>query len=60
MYEEEGSSSNSHVNHLLEEIKILKNKCKHLENHVEQSHIEFVSLNELYLSVSNNEIRLNR
>lgn len=33
-WEEEGSSS-TQLNHLMEEVRILKNKCKHLENHLE-------------------------
>lgn len=48
---EEGSSSQTHtqVNYLMEEVRILKNKCHHLEAHIEESQNEFVSLNQLYL-----------
>lgn len=56
-WEEEGSSSTQY-HHLIEETKFFKNKCKHLENHLEENHREFSSLNQLYMIAESNERRL--
>lgn len=56
-WEEEGSNSTQY-HHLIEQTKFFKNKCKHLENHLEENHREFSSLNQLYLIAEANERRL--
>lgn len=43
---------------MIEETKFFKNKCKHLENHLEENHREFSSLNQLYMIAETNERRL--
>jgi ribosomal protein S15P/S13E len=56
-WEEEGSNSTQY-HHLIEETKFYKNKCNHLENHLEENHREFSSLNQLYMIAESNERRL--
>jgi hypothetical protein len=35
--------------HIIEETKFFKAKCRHLENHLEETQKEFKSLNQLYI-----------
>ena len=42
---DEGSSDT--YTHVIEELRIYKNKCRHLENHLEENMREFRELNEI-------------
>ena len=53
---DEGSSDT--YTHVLEELRIYKNKCRHLEQHLEESMREFRELNELHIRLEVEEERL--